>query len=74
MKFIELFGRLQVRGRTGRLAYLFWSLAVAGVLFVILLAQSFTNLDKFAPTPRLDSVLGPGALVACSYVSFAMRL
>ena len=63
MNFTQLIDRLRVRGRSGRLAYLFWSLAVSSVVFVILLAQSFTNLDKFASTPRLDSVLGPGALV-----------
>ncbi len=64
MNFTQLMTRLRVRGRTGRLAYLFWSLAVASVLFILLLAQSFTNLDKFAPAPNFDAVSGPVAIMA----------
>ena len=64
MNLTQLVGRLAVRGRSGRLAYFCWSLAVALGLFVLLFAKSLTNLEVFAPAPKFDAVLGSGGVAA----------
>ena len=64
MNLTQLVGRLAVRGRSGRLAYFCWSLAVALGLFVLLFAKSLTNLEVFASAPKFDAVLGAGAVIA----------